>query len=415
MKGPYETAQQQIFDCARCMNLDENTTELLRHPLREITVSIPVLMDDGRVKIFTGFRIHYNDALGPMKGGVRYHPDETIDTIRALAAWMTWKCALFDLPLGGAKGGIICDPKNLSPGELEQLTRGYIDRIWQFIGPDMDIPAPDVGTDARIMGWMMDEYSNLSGKNQPGIVTGKPIRIGGSLGRIEATARGGITVIREAARELNLDLRGATVVIQGFGNVGGNAAYMVRNILNARVIAVSDSRGGVYSQEGLNLEEVSHQKVQTGSVVGSPNTARVDSEDLLTLKADIVIAAALEHAITAERAERMSPRILAEFANGPTTPDADAILFERDVHIIPDILCNAGGVTVSFFEMVQNKTMLPWTEEEVNRRLEKRMVKAYDEVISTARTQGIDMRRAAYVVAVSRVVDAMRLRGRLKK
>ncbi|MCP1714976.1 glutamate dehydrogenase (NAD(P)+) [Methanocalculus alkaliphilus] len=401
----------QILDCARFMNLDPLTAEYLCHPMRELTVSIPIRMDDGQVKVFTGYRIQWNDALGPMKGGIRYHPDETIDTVRSLAAWMTWKTALLDLPLGGAKGGIVCDPKTLSDRELQRLTRRYIQRIAPFIGPETDVPAPDVGTDARVMGWMMDEYSRLQGKYQPGVITGKPIQVGGALGRTEATARGGIATISEAARELNIQLKDATVAIQGFGNAGANAAYLARNLLNTRVIAVSDSKGCVYHAEGLNLEEVSAQKRKTGSVVGAPNTEKMNGDDVFTLEADIVIAAALEDAITPSIAEKMTPKIVAELANGPTTPEADRILFEEGVHVIPDILCNAGGVTVSFFEMIQNKTFDAWTEDEVNQRLEKKMIKAYRDVFQMARTSGITMRKAAYVVASERIINAMKLRG----
>jgi glutamate dehydrogenase (NAD(P)+) len=402
---------QVIVDCAACMNLDQSTTELLSTPKRELKVSFPVRMDDGNVRIFTGFRIQHNNALGPMKGGIRFHPEETIEIVRSLAAWMTWKCALLDLPLGGAKGGVICDPKKLSRGELERVSRAYMGRIWKFIGPVTDVPAPDVGTDAATMGWMMDEYARLSGEYQPGVITGKPIRIGGSLGRPEATGRGGIITIREAAQELGINIKGASVVVQGFGNVGSNAAFLARNVLGTRVIAVSDSRGGVYHPDGLNLEEVAAHKAKTGSVVGAPNTETVGSDEVLEIEADIVIAGALENAIDAERARKINPKILAELANGPTTPEADKILTEKGVHIIPDILCNAGGVTVSYFEMVQNRTMESWTEDEVNYKLDVKMVRAYHEVIQTSRARGIPMRNAAYVVAITRVVEAMKLRG----
>lgn len=346
-----------------------------------------------------------------MKGGIRYHPEETAEIVRSLAAWMTWKCALLNLPLGGAKGGVICDPKKLSRGELERLTRGYMGRIWKFIGPETDVPAPDVGTDASTMGWMMDEYAKLSGEYKPGIITGKPIRIGGSLGRTEATGRGGVITIREAAKEMELNLNGATVVVQGFGNVGRNAAFLARNLHNCKIIAVSDSRGGVYNPDGLNLEEVSEHKAKTGSVVGAPNTQEVGSNEVLEIEADIVIAAALENAVTAENAGRINTKILAELANGPTTAEADRILTEKGVHIIPDILSNAGGVTVSYFEMVQNRTLVFWTEKEVNDRLDQKMVEAYHEVFKTSNARRISMRKAAYIVAISRVVEAMKLRG----
>ncbi|MCP1662347.1 MAG: Glu/Leu/Phe/Val dehydrogenase [Methanocalculus sp. MSAO_Arc1] len=411
-KNSSTEAQYDIIeDCVCDLNLDRSTTELLQNPKRELKVSIPVRMDDGNVRVFTGYRIQHNNAMGPMKGGIRYHPEETEEIVRSLAAWMTWKCALLNLPLGGAKGGIVCDPKKLSRAELERLTRGYMGRIWKFIGPETDVPAPDVGTDASIMGWMMDEYARLSGEYKPGIITGKPIRIGGSLGRTEATGRGGIITIREAAKELEIELRGATVVVQGFGNVGMNAAYLARNLHNCKIIAVSDSRGGVYNPDGLNLEEVQKHKQKTGSVVGSPNTQEVGSAEVLEIEADIVIAAALEDAITAENAGRINTKILAELANGPTTAEADQILTEKGVHIIPDILSNAGGVTVSYFEMVQNRTLDYWTEDQVNQKLDKKMVEAYHEVYKTSNARGISMRKAAYIVSISRVVEAMRLRG----
>jgi glutamate dehydrogenase (NAD(P)+) len=368
-------------------------------------------MDDGYVKVFTGYRVQHNNALGPMKGGIRYHPEETIEIVRSLAAWMTWKCAVMNLPLGGAKGGIICDPKKLSRGELERLTRAYMGRIWKFIGPETDVPAPDVGTDPSIMGWMMDEYARLSGEYKPGIITGKPIRIGGSLGRTEATGRGGIITIREAAREIELETKGASVVVQGFGNVGMYSALLARNMLNCRVIAVSDSQGGAYNPDGLNLEEIIEHKAKTGSVKGAPNTEEVGSTEVLEIEADIIIAAALEDAITAENAGRVKTKILAELANGPTTAEADRILEDRGIIVLPDILANAGGVTVSYFEMVQNRTLDYWTEEQVNRKLEEKMVEAHHEIFKTSRARGISMRKAAYIVAISRVVEAMKLRG----
>lgn len=406
-----ESQYNIIEECVRDLNLDKSTTELLQNPKRELKVSIPVRMDDGCVKVFTGYRVQHNNALGPMKGGIRYHPEETVEIVRSLAAWMTWKCAVMNLPLGGAKGGIICDPKKLSRGELERLTRAYMGRIWKFIGPETDVPAPDVGTDPSIMGWMMDEYARLSGEYKPGIITGKPIRIGGSLGRTEATGRGGILTIREAAREIELETKGATVVVQGFGNVGMYSALLARNMLNCRVIAVSDSQGGAYNPDGLNLEEIIEHKAKTGSVKGAPNTEEVGSAEVLEIEADIIIAAALEDAITAENAGRVKTKILAELANGPTTAEADRILEDRGIIVLPDILANAGGVTVSYFEMVQNRTLDYWTEEQVNHKLEEKMVEAHHEIFKTSRARGISMRKAAYIVAISRVVEAMKLRG----
>ncbi|TRZ53547.1 MAG: Glu/Leu/Phe/Val dehydrogenase, partial [Dehalococcoidia bacterium] len=372
---------------------------------------IPIRMDDGSTRVFQGFRVQYNDALGPTKGGIRFHPDETIDTVRALAAWMTWKCALLGLPLGGGKGGVICNPKELSETELERLSRAYIDHVWQFIGPDRDIPAPDVYTTPQIMAWMMDEYSKIAGKNTFGCITGKPVCIGGSCGREDATARGGMYTIREAAKALGIDLKNATVAIQGYGNAGCNAAFLCKELFDAKVVAVSDSKGGVYNKNGLPLESVCNYKTKTRSVVSTPEVELISNEELLELDVDILIAAALENAITKDNAANVKAKILAELANGPTTPEADAILYDNGVHVIPDFLCNAGGVTVSYFEMVQNIYMYCWGFDEVYGQLETKMTAAYRSVLDASKIYGINMRQAAYVVAVDRVVEAMRLRG----
>ncbi|MBE0516244.1 MAG: Glu/Leu/Phe/Val dehydrogenase [Methanophagales archaeon] len=409
--NPFEIAQKQLDDCAKILMLDSDVHEILRHPMRELHVSIPVRMDDGRTHVFQGFRVQYNDARGPTKGGIRFHPEETIDTVRALAAWMTWKCSLLDLPLGGGKGGVVCNPKELSVGELERLSRAYIDRVWQFIGPDKDIPAPDVYTNSQIMAWMLDEYSKIAGKNIFGCITGKPVCIGGSCGREDATARGGMYTIREAAKESNIDLKKATVAIQGYGNVGCNAAVLCRELFGSKVVAVSDSKGGVYNKDGLNLENVCVYKAETASVVNSPHTQPISNEELLELDVDILIAAALENVITKDNASKIKAKMLAELANGPTTPEADAILYNNGVHVIPDFLCNAGGVTVSYFEMVQNISMYCWSLEEVYERLDSKMSYAYHTVLDASKAYNINMRQAAYVVAVGRVVEAMRLRG----
>jgi glutamate dehydrogenase (NAD(P)+) len=410
-ENPFEIAQKQLDDCAKILKLDSDVHEILRHPMRELHVSIPVRMDDGSTRVFQGFRVQYNDALGPTKGGIRFHPEETIDTVRALAAWMTWKCALLGLPLGGGKGGIICNPKELSEGELERLSRAYIDQIWQFIGPNRDIPAPDVYTTPQVMAWMMDEYSKIAGKNTFGCITGKPVCIGGSCGREDATARGGMFTIREAAKALNINLKNATVAIQGYGNAGCNAAFLCKELFDANVVAVSDSKGGVYNKDGLPLENVCDYKTKTRTVVSTPDVEQISNEELLELDVDILIAAALESAITKDNAPNIKAKILAELANGPTTPEADVILYDNGVHVIPDFLCNAGGVTVSYFEMVQNIYMYCWGLEEVYERLDTKMTAAYRSVLDTATIYGINMRQAAYVVAVDRVVEAMRLRG----
>jgi len=409
--NPYEITQRQLDSCARILDLDPGTHAFLRRPMRELHVRLPVRMDDGSVKTFEGFRVQHNDARGPTKGGIRFHPAETADTVRALATWMTWKCALADIPLGGGKGGIICDPKSMSDGELERLSRAYVREVFGFIGPEKDVPAPDVYTNPQIMAWMMDEYSKIAGKNQFGVITGKPIPLGGSLGRGDATARGGIYVLREAANENDVDLRHATVAIQGYGNAGFHAANIVHHEFGSKVVAVSDSKGGIYYQRGLEPEAVRRYKAENGSVVGFPGADEISNEDLLELEVDVLLPAALENVIRGENAEKLNCKILGELANGPTTPEADDILHEKGVHVLPDFLCNAGGVTVSYFEMAQNFYMYYWTLEEVHHRLDSIMTAAYRNVILAANKHKVNMRQAAYVVAVERVVEAMKLRG----
>lgn len=409
--NPFEVAQKQLDECAKILKLDPNVHAILRVPMRELHVSLPVRMDDGSIKVFQGFRVQYNDARGPVKGGIRFHPEETIDTVRALAAWMTWKCALLDLPLGGAKGGVICNPKEMSQGELERLSRAYIRAIAPFIGPDKDVPAPDVYTNPQIMAWMMDEYSKIAGKNQFGVITGKPIGIGGSAGRGDATARGGLYTIREAAKELGINLKGATVAIQGYGNAGYHAARLAKSLFGCKIVAVSDSKGGIFNKDGLDPEAVYKHKNGTGSVINFSNAEPISNEKLLELDVDILILAALENVVTESNAPNIKAKILAELANGPTTPEADEILYKKGVHVIPDFLCNAGGVTVSYFEMVQNFYMYYWEEEEVHERLDKKMTTAYHSVLDTSKEYNINMRQAAYVSAVKRVVEAMKLRG----
>ncbi len=412
-QNPFKIVGDQIDACARIIGLSDEVVAILKKPARELHVSLPVKMDDGTTQVFSGYRIQYNDALGITKGGIRFHPDETVDTVRALAAWMTWKCSLLDLPLGGAKGGVVCDPKTMSQGELERLSRAYVRAVYQFIGPEKDVPAPDVYTTPQIMAWMMDEYTVLSGKPSPGVITGKPVPAGGSLGRGDATARGGMYCIREAADRLGLDLKGATVAIQGFGNAGYYAAALCGELFDAKVIAVCDSRGGIYDDNGLDVAKVSSHKALTGSVSGCQGAQPIHGDELLELPVDILIPAAMENAITVDNARSIRAKIVAELANGPVTPEADDILFQNGVHVIPDFLCNAGGVTVSYFEMVQNNALYYWKEDEVRERLDNKMTTAYHNVYETSSQYEINMRQAAYVQAIERVVEVMKLRGRL--
>ncbi len=409
--NPFSIATRQLDQCSRILNLEPSIHEVLRTPMRELHVSLPVRMDSGTTRVFQGFRVQYNDAKGPTKGGIRFHPEETIDNVRAHAAWMTWKCSLLDLPLGGGKGGVTCNPKEMSQGELERLSRAYVDSVWQVIGPDKDVPAPDVYTNPQIMAWMVDEYSKLCGKNQFGVITGKPISLGGSKGRSDATALGGLYTIREAAQECGVDLSQSTVAIQGYGNAGYHAACLAKSLLGCKVLAVSDSKGGIYNKEGLDPAAVGVHKAKTSSVIHLPGTLPISNEEILELDVDILIPAAMENVITERNAPRIKARIIAELASGPTTMEADDILHKNGIHVIPDFLCNAGSVTVSYFEMVQNAYMYYWELEEVQKRLDKKMTTAYHSVINTSRKYNINMRQAAYVVAVERVVEAMKLRG----
>jgi len=407
----FAIAQHQFDIAADVLKLDTRLRAVLREPVRELHVSLPVRMDDGDVKVFKGFRVQYNDSRGPSKGGIRFHPDETIDTVRALAAWMTWKTAVMDLPLGGGKGGVICNPKKLSERELERLARAYIDSIAWIMGPERDIPAPDVYTTPQIMGWMMDEYSKLRGYTAPGAITGKPLSLWGSLGRDDATARGAWYAIREAAQVLGINLRDARVAIQGFGNAGTFGMRLGRELFGCTTVAVSDSRGGIYNPSGLDYAAVAAHKEKTGSVVGFPGAQAVSNADVLELDVEILMPAALENQITAENASRVKARIVAEAANGPTTPEADIVLHHRNVFVIPDFLCNAGGVTVSYFEWVQNQRGMPWELEDVHRRLDRKMTRAFKEVLESSRRHNVDMRTGAYCVAVGRVAEATRARG----
>ncbi|MFO7741287.1 MAG: Glu/Leu/Phe/Val dehydrogenase [Anaerolineae bacterium] len=410
-RNPFAIARQQLDEAAGIMGLDSATHELLRWPLRELHVTLPVHMDDGSVQVFRGFRVQYNDALGPTKGGLRFHPDETIDTVRALAAWMTWKTAVVDLPLGGGKGGVVCNPKEMSQRELERLSRAYIRQVGRIIGEESDVPAPDVYTNPQIMAWMMDEYSFLRGHNVPGVITGKPIPLGGSRGRGDATARGGMYAIREAGRALGIHLEGATTAVQGYGNAGHFAHLLGDKLLGLKVVAVSDSRGGIYNPDGLDHSAVLSHKQETGSVTDFPGAQNVTNDELLELDVTILIPAALENQITGANAANVKARIVAEFANGPTTPEADDILYENGVYVIPDFLCNAGGVTVSYFEQVQNAYDYYWDLETVHERLDKKMTAAFHAVYETAKKHDVKNRMGAYIVAVGRVAEACKLRG----
>ena len=409
--NPFAIAQAQLDAAAEILQLDPQMHAFLREPMREFHFSIPVHMDDGHVEIFKGFRVQYNDARGPAKGGIRFHPDETIDTVRALAAWMTWKTAVVDLPLGGGKGGVICNPREMSQGELERLSRAFMRNIARYVGITQDVPAPDVNTNAQIMSWMVDEYEVLMGHREPGVITGKPMELGGSAGRPPATAMGGIFTIREAARLIGLPLDGATCAIQGYGNVGSFAHKLATEVLGMKVVAVSDEFGGIYNSQGLDYDSVFAHVKSTGRVPGYPGAESVTNSDLLELEVDVLIPGAIENQITGQNADRIKARILAELANGPTTPEADEILAAKNIYIIPDFLCNAGGVTVSYFEMVQNAQQFYWDEGMINDRLDRKMTTAFHAVHNMAQSKKVSNRVAAYLVAVDRVARAVRWRG----
>jgi glutamate dehydrogenase (NAD(P)+) len=403
-------ALEQYEKAVGYLSLKRGIVELLRHPQRELTVNFPVEMDDGSVRIFTGYRVHHNTARGPTKGGVRYHPDVTLDEVRALAMWMTWKCAAVGIPYGGAKGGVVCDPKKLSVREIENLTRRYATEISVLMGPEADIPAPDVGTGAREMAWIMDTYSMHHGYSVPAVVTGKPVSIGGSLGRSEATGRGVVVTMLEALRHLAIPVEGARVVIQGFGNVGSAAARLCA-AEGAKVIAVSGSRGGVYDPRGLDVADLLQHAASGASASDYPRGERLSNAELLELECEVLIPSALENQITGENAERVRARVIAEGANGPTTPEADEILAERGVFVIPDIVCNAGGVTVSYFEWVQGLQSFFWSETEVHARLKPIMVRAFANMVETAAEKKVTTRTAAQILGIARVAEAIRIRG----
>ncbi|MEO8207725.1 MAG: Glu/Leu/Phe/Val dehydrogenase [Chloroflexota bacterium] len=408
--NPWTVAKEQFDLAAERLGLDPGMRAILREPRRELTVNFPVHMDDGSVRVFTGYRVQHNLGRGPAKGGIRYHQNVSRDEVKALAMWMTWKCAVVGIPYGGGKGGVIVDPKKLSLRELEALTRRFFTEIEILVGPEKDIPAPDVNTNAQVMAWMMDTYSMHAGYTVPGVVTGKPISLGGSEGRNEATARGTVYCIVEAARHLGLELKKARVSVQGFGNAGSIAATLIGDE-GATVVAVSDSTGGIHNPSGLNIPGVIAWKKEHGTVQGFPGAIDVSSADVLTVDCDILIPAALENQITKEVAPHVKARLIAEAANGPTTPEADKILWKNSKFMIPDILCNAGGVTVSYFEWVQDLNRDHWSEQVVNEKLKEIMVKAFVSVLAIARREQCDMRTAAYLLAVERVADAMSLRG----
>ncbi len=406
----WQVAQHQFDIAAERLHLDQALRVILRQTQRELTVHFPVKMDDGTVRMFTGYRIQHNLGRGPSKGGIRYHQDVSLNEVRALAMWMTWKCAVVGIPFGGGKGGVIVDPKRLSKRELEGLTRRFTSEISVLIGPERDIPAPDVNTNPQIMAWMMDTYSMHAGYTVPGVVTGKPLSLGGSEGRNEATGRGVVFCIVEAAKKIGLDLPGARVAIQGFGNVGGTAAKFVVE-QGARLIAVSDARGGVHNDEGLDVSRLQSWYQEHGTVAGFPAGTSIDNAQLLAMECEILIPAAMESQITAENVGNVKARIVAEGANGPCTPDADAEFARRGIFVIPDILCNAGGVTVSYFEWVQDLNRDHWTEANVNAKLREIMVRSFNEVMTIADHEQCDNRMAAYLLAVERVADATAIRG----
>ena len=409
-RDPWQVALEQFDIAADRLHLDPNMRGILRECQRELTVHFPVRMQDGAVKVFTGYRVQHNTSRGPGKGGIRYHPSVSLNEVKALAMWMTWKCAVVGIPYGGAKGGVVCDPKQMTAQQLETLTRRYATEISILIGPDRDIPAPDVNTNSQTMAWIMDTFSMHAGHTVPAVVTGKPLSIGGSEGRSEATARGAVYTIIEAAKTLSLDLEAARVVVQGFGNAGLYSAKLMAE-LGATVIAVSDTSGGITRSSGLDIAKVEAFKRETGRVQGLPGAERITNAELLELDCDVLIPAAIENQIGSHNAADIKAKIIAEAANGPTSPEADRILHDKGVMLIPDILCNAGGVTVSYFEWVQDLQNLFWREATINARLKEVMVKSFNDVLDLSRKHKVDMRTAAYMLAVSRVADATLTRG----
>lgn len=408
--NPLTNAQKEIKNACNLLNLSDSVYQILIEPIRFLEVSIPVRMDNGDIKIFKGYRAQHNDAVGPTKGGIRFHPNVNIDEVKALSIWMSFKCSVAGIPFGGAKGGVVVDPGTLSKSELERLSRGYIREIYSIIGPDKDIPAPDVNTNEQIMAWMIDEYSKLSGKNSPAIITGKPIICGGSLGRTQATGYGVALMAYEATKYLNLDIKNCTACVQGFGNVGSYSALNLQR-LGAKIIAICDVKGGIYNKEGIDVDKLIDYVKENGSVVGFENTEPITNEELLELETDILVPAALENQITSDNAESIKAKIICEGANGPTTPEADKILYERGIFVVPDILANVGGVTVSYFEWVQNLDNYYWTLEEVERRQRQIMIEAFKGVYEVSKDFKVDMRTGAYIKSLRRIYEAMEMRG----
>ncbi len=408
--GIFGAMLQEFDGAARLLGLDEGIWKILTSPKRQIIVSCPVAMDNGKIEVFTGYRVQYNITLGPAKGGIRYHPDVTLDEVTALAAWMTWKCAVANIPFGGGKGGVACDPTKMSRRELEALTRRYIAEIVDAIGPEKDVPAPDVNTNEQTMAWVMDTYSMHVGHTTTSVVTGKPVAMGGSLGRREATGRGVMITTREAAKHLGLDIKNATVAVQGFGNVGSVSAQLISR-LGAKIVAVTDWKGGVYNAKGLDVDKLIKWAAEKKTVAGFPDGEKLVADKIFEMDVDILVPAALENQITMDNAPKIRAKIVAEGANGPTTPDAHQHLHERGVFVIPDILANAGGVTTSYFEWVQDRYGYFWTEKDVNERLELKMEEAFADVLSTALKYKTDLRTAAYIVAIGRVATVTQLRG----
>ena len=410
--NPFAIAQQQLDEAADKLGLDRGTHDCSRWPTREYPFRMAIKMDTGTTRIFKGYRVQYNNARGPTKGGLRWHPEETIDTVRALAAWMTWKTAVVDIPLGGGKGGITCNPKELSNSEKERLARAYIRAVGHELGVHRDVPAPDVYTTPQIMAWMMDEYETMMGYSHPGMITGKPLEIGGSQGRVDATARGGVYCVREAGKALDLDVSDTTYAIQGFGNAGQFAATLHTEILGGgTLLAVSDSRGGVMNKDGMDPKALVRHKLETGAVAEFPGSVPITNEALLELECDVLYPSALEGALTARNAGNVKPKIICELANGPTTPDADQIFHEKGVYVIPDFLANAGGVTVSYFEQVQNTYNYYWSLEDVQQQLDRKMTDAFASVHEMAQKMKVHNRLGAYMVAVARVAQACKIRG----
>lgn len=408
--NPFDVALEQLNIAAEMLKLDPGIHEILKQPKRILIVSLPIKMDSGEVRVYFGCRVQHTDARGPYKGGIRYFPEVNLDEVKALATWMTWKCAVADIPYGGAKGGVCCNPKEMSLGELERLTRRYTAMIFQLIGPYSDVPAPDLYTDAQIMAWIMDTYSQIRGYLVPEVVTGKPLHLGGSEGREEATAQGAVYCTREAAKDLGMKLKGSTVAIQGFGKVGWNTAELLYKE-GCRIIAVSDSKSGIYNSNGIDPMKAFGYKNKTGSLIGFNDSKKVSNRELLELKCDILVPAAIENQITGKNAGNIDAKIVVEAANGPTTPDGDRILNERDIFVIPDILANSGGAIVSYFEWVQNLHREHWTKDEVNRRLEYKMIRAYRDVCSMSKKHETDMRTSALMLGVGRVADAIKSLG----